>query len=365
MSFVAPVAQQPANGLSYAFNQQPVTLVITNVARTGTSPVTYSVEVSTSSTFPSAAVTQSGIAEGTNGSTSVTLPQLAGNTTYFWRWRAAVDGITGEPSTPQSFFVRPNIVIGVATFKEPTNNADVFTARPVFTINNATFTGPAGPLTYDFQVSTSSAFSTLVASASILQQTTTTSWTPTVDLPVATLFWRVRARDLTNGIDGAFSSTWQFQRKAGIDLNAAVIAFGPEGVKKWPQTAKLTDAYFQSDDTEVLCTVYEDPGWPGTLFFDDPGGAQVQANQWVFVNKNGTWYGGVAAWMRPGQFCKRDYDQAFFIDSLGGKSPFTETVLHSGDIMGVMVSTPARAWPDMSTKDERSNIVLVAWPPGR
>jgi len=375
MSFVAPVAQQPSNGLSYAFNQQPVTLVIANVARTGTSPVTYSVEVSTSSTFASTVLAQSGIAEGNNGTTSVVLPQLSGNattnTTYFWRWRAAVDGITGEPSAPLSFVVRPNIVIGVATFREPAIGAELFTARPVFTINNAVNTGPAGPITYEFQVSTSAAFSTLVAGASVLQQTPTTSWTPTVDLPVASLFWRVRARDLTNGFDGAFSNTWTFQRKAGIDINTAVIAFGPPSIKTWPVTAKLTDVYFVPGEDDVLCTVYDQPGWPETAFTLAPPEekAVVAANQWVFVNIGGTWYGGVSAWMRStSQFCKKDYDQNFFIDSLGHSYPFGpayNTVLHGGDVIGVMMSTPARAWPEMSTRDERSNIVLVAWPQGR
>jgi len=371
MSFVAPVAQQPSNGLSYAFNQQPVTLVINNVARTGTSPVTYAVEVSTTSTFPTTTVTQSGIPEGNNGSTSVTLPQLAGGTTYFWRWRASVDGIAGEPSAAQSFSVRPNIVIGVPTFKEPAIGAEIFAARPVFTINNAVNTGPAGPITYEFQVSTSATFSTLAASASVLQQTTSTSWTPTADLPVATLFWRARARDLTNGFDGAFSSTWTFQRKAGIDINTAVISFGPQSIKTWPVTAKLTDVYFVPNEDDVLCTVYDQPGWPETAFTLAPPEekATVAANQWIFVNINGTWYGGVSAWMRTtSQFCKKDYDQAFFQDSLGTSYPFGPaygTVLHGGDVIGVMMSTPARAWPEIKTVDERSNIVLVPWPQGR
>jgi hypothetical protein len=65
------------------------------------------------------------------------------------------------------------------------------------------------------------------------------------------------------------------------------------------------------------------------------------------------------------QFCKRDYDQAFFKDSLGGRFPFNETVLHSGDPIGIMMTTPARAWPEMKTLDQRSNIVMGVWPRGR
>jgi hypothetical protein len=365
MSFVAPVAQTPANGVAYNFAQQPITLSIQNVVRTGGSPVTYAVEVSTSATFASTAYKTDGIAEGGGGTTSVVLPAtLAGNTTYYWRWRAVVDGIAGEPSAAQSFFVRPNVSFTVPVAQAPAAGTDVFGPRPTFTVTNATRSGPAGTTTYEFQVSNSAAFGTLLATGSAQETTTTTSWTPASDLPEATLFWRVRARDVSLDVASAFTSALQFQRKAGIDIKKTVIAFGPAGVVDWPQTANLRNVYFDPADDQILCTEYDDPGWPETEFFGGP--ATVYANQWVFVNRDGIWYGGVAAWMRAWpQFCKRDYDQAFFQDSLGGKWPFTETVLHGGDIMGTMMSTPARAWPDMKTLDQRSNIVLVAWPAGR
>ena len=47
----APQASQPANGASYNFNQQPITLAITNVVRTGSETVTYSVEVARDTGF--------------------------------------------------------------------------------------------------------------------------------------------------------------------------------------------------------------------------------------------------------------------------------------------------------------------------
>ncbi|MEO8481809.1 MAG: hypothetical protein ABI634_06330 [Acidobacteriota bacterium] len=364
MSFVAPVPQQPANGLAYNFTQQPISVQIVNAVRTGAKAVTYTLDVSTSSTFATTAVSRDGIAEGTDGTTSVTLPPLAGNTTYFWRSRAVVDGIAGEPSATQSFFVRPNITINVPSVQTPTAGSDVFAARPSFTVNNATRTGPAGTIFYEFQVSTSAAFSSLISSATVQEQTNTTSWSPTSDLPESTLFWRVRAKDLAADVTGQFTSALQFQRKRGIDLKKAVIAFGPTQVVDWPETARLTNVYFDPNDDQIMCTEYDDPGWPETPFFGGPD--TVYANQWVFTIRDNVWYGGAAAWMRAWpQFCKRDYDQDFFRDSLGGRFPFTETVLHTGDVIGVMMTTPARAWPDMSTRDQRSNIVMVNWPNGR
>lgn len=364
MSFAAPVLQQPANGVAYNFTQQPITIQVVNAVRTGTSPVTYTVEVSSSSAFATLAVSRDGIAEGSDGTTSVTLPQLAGNTTYYWRSRAVVDGTAGQASATQSFFVRPNITINVPAVQNPAAGSDVFGARPTFTVTNATRTGPAGTIFYEFQVASSGAFGTLLASSTVQEQTTATSWTPSSDLPEGTLFWRVRAKDVAADVNGAFTPALRFERRFGIDLNKAVIAFGPGHVATWPETARLTNVYFDPADTEVMCTEYDDPGWPETPFFGGP--ATVYANQWVFVNHQGTWYGGAAAWMRAWpQFCKRDYDQAFFQDSLGGRFPFNQTVLHTGDVIGVMMTSPARAWPDMKTVDQRSNIVMVAWPPGR
>ena len=475
VSFVAPVAQQPTNGVIYSFSAQPLTLQIVNSVTTGNAAVTYIVEVSTTSSFDTNVFKQEGVAQGTDGTTSVALPPLNGNTTYFWRSRAVVDGIVGAPSSPQSFFVKPSLVISAPAIQQPTssivyaprptftvvnaarvgpadaslvyefqvsasnsfgtllasstvseqptatswspaidlplgtlfwrvrgkdlgleatgpfssvmsfdrqsitisapalsepaNGLSVFTPRPTFTVTNATRTAPTGTiLSYEFQVSTSASFGTLVASSTVQETTAagTTSWTPTIDLPEGNLFWRVRGKQVNFGVDGTFSSTGSFERRFGIDLQKVVIAYpsSAAGIKNWPETAKLRNVYFDPRDTEIMCTEYDNPGWPEALFFDGPD--TVYANQWVFVNHQGTWYGGAAAWMRAWpQFCKRDYDQAFFQESLGGVFPFNQTVLHTGDVIGVMMSTPARAYPAMKTIDERSNIVMVAWPPGR
>lgn len=364
MSFVAPVLQTPANGVTYNFTQQPITLQIVNAVRTGGKAVTYNLEIANSSSFSPVVVTRDGVAEGTDGTTSVVLPQLEGGRTYFWRSRAVVDGIAGEPSTTQSFVVRPNIVFNAPGVQTPTAGSDVFASRPTFTVVNAGRTGPAGTVFYEFQVSSSQAFGTLLATATIQETANITSWTPSVDIPEGPFFWRVRARDIGNDVIGPFTAALPFTRRFGIDLQKAVIAFGPPHVKDWPETARLRNVYFDPGDTEILCTEYDDPGWPEVPFFGGP--ATVYSNQWIFTLRDNIWYGGAAAWMRPWpQFCKKDYDQAFFKDSLGGAWPFSETVLHTGDIIGVMMTTPARAWPDMKSLDQRSNIVMVPWPVGR
>jgi len=355
MTFASPTAQSPANGTIYNFNQQPITLTIVNVPRTGNAAVTYSLEVAATSAFTTKAFSRDNIAEGGSGTTAVTLSPLDGNTTYYWRYKANVDGVTGEPSAVQSFFVRPNIVLSAPALVEPTNNTEVFAAKPTFTVNNAAFTGPAGTLFYEFQVSNSASFGSLIATATVQQQSTRTSWTPTNDLPEGPTFWRVRVSDPAAGVTSAFSSTSQFTRKFGIDLNSVTYILGPN-IASWPETRKITAEHFG----DQLCVFPQGEDWPAVPFPFDASVA-VEGNQFMFVNVGGKWYGASGHWYRPGQNCKGEVDEAFFIEGFLGVQPISSVVLHPGDVFGVAQTTPSRAWPGTKSLDHRSNVVLVVW----
>jgi hypothetical protein len=354
VSFGAPIAQQPANGVSYKYSEQPIALVIANAVRTGNATVVYSVEVSKTSDFASLAFSRENISEGGGGTTTVQIAVLDGAATYYWRWRAVIDGVVGEPSAFQSFFVKPNVELSTPQLVQPAANADVFSSRPTFTVANSSVTGPAGTIFYEFQVSTSAAFGTLVASATVQQQTGQTSWAPTSDLPEGALYWRARAVDPANDAQSDFSNASKFERKMGIDLASVVYVQGPN-IANWPQTATITSA-FHSGDT--LC-IESTANWPSTDFFDDPN-TQVEGNQWLFVNIGGIWYGGAGHWYRPGQSCKGEVDENFFVDAFRSP-PFNSLVLRSGDLFAVALSTPARLWPAMKTLDERSDVVFVVW----
>jgi hypothetical protein len=355
VSFAAPIAQTPANGVIYNFNQQPIRLQIVNSVKTGAKPTTYGVEVSSSSTFASTAFTRDGIAEGGDGTTFVDLPSLAGNTTYYWRWKATVDNVAGETSNVQSFFLRPNVTIAAPVTREPAANSTLFTGRPTFITSNAVVTGPNGTIFYEFQVSTSAAFGSLVATATVQQQTTTTSWTPNADLAVGNFFWRVRAKDPSNGIDGPFSAGVAFERKFGVDL--AQVNYGRfPNISNWPQTGRLTAAFKAGD---VVCTEFDTTvHWPNAAFLGDPS-VQVVGNQWVFILINGVWHGGAGHWLRPGQYCKNEYDERFFVDAF--PSPIGDIVLHGGEVFGVAVSTPARFYPNDKTLDHRTDVQMIVW----
>jgi hypothetical protein len=367
MSFVAPTAGTPGNGATYNFGDQPISLTFTNAVRTGTAPVTYAIEVSTSSSFNSLAFAAEDIAEGEGGVTTVRLPMLAGSATYFWRTRAVVDGVAGEPSPVLSFVVRPAVVIQAPAVVSPAAGAVVGLARPTFVVENAGRSGPAGTLTYEFQVSTSAAFSPLTASATVVEQSGRTSWAPATDLPEGNLFWRARALDTASGVTSPFTGAVGFERRRfgapgdQIDLSTVTVVLGPQNIGTWPATGTVTNTVAQPT---LLCIEHTKLGdWPGAEFFDDPG-TLTQGNQWMFAFINGKWYGGAGRWGRVGQACKGTTGDADFFGGtfyMDAAEPLRSYVPRPGDLIGLMASTPARFYPGMKTVDERTNVVLVPY----
>ena len=84
----------------------------------------------------------------------------------------------------------------------PINNEMASSLSPVITAANATWVGPVGGLTYEFQVATDQAFSTLVAAGIVNEGSGQTTFTSSPLTASATLFWRVRASD------GENASSW-------------------------------------------------------------------------------------------------------------------------------------------------------------
>jgi len=356
VSFTAPTASGPSNGSSYRFNQQPITLTINNAVRSGAAVATYNVEVATNSSFATIVQTKDGIAEGAGSTTTVQISGLTGGATYFWRWRAVVDGVVGQPSQTLSFAVSARVILGVPDAEQPQANTEVYTATPTFTVRNGSRSGPIGSITYDFEVSTVSTFATTVAKVSgIPEGNTRTSWTPTAQLPEASLFWRARSVDATNGEVSPYTNPVRFDRKEGIDLTKVIYQLGPD-MTTFEETAVITDAYHSDGQ---LCIFHTRLGlWPVTDFFD--AGPILEGNQEIFVNIGGQWYAGSADWYRPGQACK-NVDEGIAADSFVGKFPISTWRPQPGEVFGVMATTPARAYPAMKTYDERTNVKLIKW----
>jgi hypothetical protein len=362
-SVTVPRPISPAAGASIRNVDQPVTLVVANAVVTQSAAATYSFEVSTDSGFATKAYSKTGVAAGSSGQTSVTIDKIAAGTTYFWHARAEGGGTTGPFSAARAFTIGPAIVIDSATLVSPIGNAGT-SARPTFTVTNAAHSGPAGALTYKFEISTTTQFAPVLITGIVNEGATRTTFTPPTDLPAeTTLFWRVTVSDAANGISGPATLGATFATTFAIDLRKVVYLNSPD-VSNWPQTATLSLVEQDGGGDGPVCMSYTDPGWP-----DSPwpfGGSDpnfgVYANQWYFARINGTWYGGAGEWIyRGASSCKAGQGTRTIGPDAGFGPPFSSWVPQVGELVGFMVSSVARNGPVKRTVDERSNVIVQPW----
>ncbi len=292
VSFTSPVAAGPANGASYKFKAQPVTVTITNSVRTGSTTPTYAIEVASDPGFVNKVFSQDGIAEAAGGTTPVNLnalPAGSGNVTYYWRSWAVVEGVAGPTSTTQSFVVQQQIVINAPALSSPAAGGTVSALRPTFVTKNAARQGAVGTITYVFQVSTASDFSTLAASSPAIteQPGGQTSWTPSSDLPTGTLYWRAQAKDDSNSEASGFAGAKSFVVEP-FDPTKAIFLNNFPDIGSWPQTATITSVVFE--DGFMLVDFDKRQGhdkWPEAGFGSDSG---LQYTLGLCFNINDQWY---------------------------------------------------------------------------
>lgn len=383
VNITSPKLLLPSAGSKIPVAEQPVTLLIENSASNGVRPVSYVFEVAMDAGFTNKVFTRDGVQPGEGGRTSLKLPDpLASGRTYYWRAQALDGANSSAFSAPANFDVYTPVVIEAPAPASPANNQQVTTLKPTLTVRNAARSGPAGAITYTFQVSENESFGAIVATAAVPEQATQTAFTLTQDLVWSRVYyWRARASDPEH--TGPWSVTQAFVAPnkpaepppppppgpdpgsgpaAGdaIDLRTVRIVKGPTNFSGWSAASTVTDTRTWGGE---LCIWHTMLGrWPTAWFFGDSG-TLLEGNQWVFAYIRGQWYGGAADWYRPGQACK-----GVTADSIGRDAFYdpSEEPLHSwvprpGENIGLASSTPARAWPDMRTLDQRTNVVVVPW----
>jgi hypothetical protein len=361
ITLTTPQLSSPNEGASFKFVEQPVSLVVKNAVTTGSTALTYTFEVATDVAFASKAFTKEGVAQG-SGNTSLTLDKLAADKNYFWRARASSGSVAGPFTKARSFKVGPEVILQAPVLGDPPTNSTV-DEQPTLNVNRVSRTGPADQIFYRFELSDTSGFGSVVYSVTVPERSDL-PYTPhrvTRVLDETTYFWRVQATDPANAVNSPFSSVAQFKVAKGIDLRTVHIVLGPRNIADWERTATISDAYWIPDQ---LCIFHNRLGiWPGVPFFGDAG-TLVEGNQWVFAFINGQWHGGAADWYRPAQACKGVGANSIGRDAFYNPSqePLHSWVPQSGELFGVMSTTPARFWPDMRTYDERTDVKVIRWP---
>jgi hypothetical protein len=232
VTVTTPAQLAPANGASIPNLSQPVTLTVSNAFVTDSSAkVLYTFEVSTDAAFGSKVQTKT--APPGSSQTSVVLDPLAPGQGYFWHVRATGADTPGTFSAAEKFTVGPAITLSAPGAVAPLTGATP-SGWPSFVVNDSAKSGPVGAVTYKFEVSNSSTFTSDVLAQTVSETSNQTSFTPPLSTPVlvgTTLFWRATAIDATNGIVSAPSTTQSFV--ASQLTTQARIAL-QEGFVLWP-----------------------------------------------------------------------------------------------------------------------------------
>ncbi|HEX4348426.1 MAG TPA: hypothetical protein VHZ73_12695 [Vicinamibacterales bacterium] len=299
-SIISPAPLTPANGTTVAFISLPAKLTITNGTSTSGSPLTYTFEVAYDAGFSSKIATQSGVTEGSGGQTSTTITSLLASNTYYWHARADGGSTTGVFSPTYQFKVGGQVTLAAPVPVSPVNNAIVTPTGNSFTVTNAVKTGPAGPLTYKFDISTSQGFSPIVATQTVSEGATQTTYTPSQAFTAGlTYYWRVTVNDATNGVT---TTTQPFV--LNVISSVQVLLAAEEGQTLWPGAqppgtnghSSLGPGWDVANAVYVDGTPYVTPEIAALRVFDliDRGMAPPDALAWMQANgydiAAGLWY---------------------------------------------------------------------------
>ena len=371
VTMVAAQPVSPAANAQITYASQPITMTVTNGVTTGTTALTYAFEVASDTGFSNRVYSKDGVAQGTGGRTSLAIDKLPGAKTYYWRVRINSGSASGPNSAVRAFVVGPEVVLGIPVPSSPTQGGTAF-APIALTVNNITRSGPAGQISYRFQISESSSFADLVFDGTATEQGGPggqTSISVTANLTDGgTYQWRAQALDPTNGLTTTFSGVSTFRAQL-FSMQRAVIHHSPSDLGSWPETAKITSLVFTGDAMVLDFDKRDGPDrWPDEPF----GSGDIQYSLGMCLNIGGQWHcsAPIQFWHgreleasgRPDEIALNwFYDGARWGVMAGHQPSFGETIgmfVGAGNLRG----RNAPGFVDCPRVCERSNVVLFPFP---
>jgi len=318
-SIAAPRPVAPANNPTIRFADQPVTLTAANAITTASgAAITYTFEVASDAAFTTRVQTWDNVAEGAAGTgvTTQKLDPLAAARDYWWHVRASGGGTTGVFGPPSKFTVGPQVTLTAPTPIAPLTGQQT-APRPTLRVSNAARTGPAGPITYRFEIATSSAFTTIVATGTVAEGVNETGYTPPANLTLDTLFyWRATALDSLNAVASAPSAVQSFTPHI---ISQAEVVAQQLGRPLWPgEIPPGTPGHAVMGDfwnVEVLVSFtgvrFQNPPFDALQVFDllDRGFTEQASIDWM--NSHG--YRTNAAWYPEPRVIGFDYEYMAYV----------------------------------------------------
>jgi hypothetical protein len=202
----APQLKAPAQGAQIALGQ-PVSVVVQNATTTGVRPLSYVFDLAADAAFQAILFTRMGIVPGGNGQTSLDVQVTLSPGTYFWRVHAQ-DGANTGASATSSFTVFVPVVIQPPGLVSPANGSGV-TSAPTLVVADSARSGPAGPISYIFQVATDASFTNVVATGQAAETSGQTSYTVSATLAASTTYyWRAQATDSSHASPYSVTSSF-------------------------------------------------------------------------------------------------------------------------------------------------------------
>jgi Chitobiase/beta-hexosaminidase C-terminal domain/Divergent InlB B-repeat domain len=259
----APLVKSPTDGSEVATFTP--SLVVNNATDPDRQSLMYTFELDTVNTFDSTTDHQiSGLVAEGSGTTSWTPTTLREDTTYYWRVKASDGQLDGPFTASAKFFVNTvNEAPSVPTLNNPANGTWVTVLAPTLQVNAST-DPDMDSLTYEFQVSTDSTFSTLVTSA----DKAGTSWVVPMNLANNTQYWwRAQARDEHDLASGWMEPASFYASDKGYNAPPNITIYSPAVAEK-TNAASYTITWSASDpDSNPVITLFYDKigsGFSGT-----------------------------------------------------------------------------------------------------
>lgn len=387
VSIDAPKPLAPAMASQIAVDKQPITLTVENAVTNGVRPVSYIFEIASDAAFSTKLFSQTGVEPGSDGRTSLKLPQsLAPERTYFWRTKADDGANASDYSAALSFQVYTPVVIQPPVLKEPADGTTVTTRKPALVVANAERTGPAGQMQYLFEVATDSAIANKVISVLVNEGSSQTSYTTPNDLKYATrYYWRVKAGD--PGHESSYSLVRAFVTldepivvptptptpsptpvaPDHFNMSAATILNSPVDLASWPITSAITSlelgrngvhAEFSKADGPGRWPDVYPPGWDESLQYT-LGMCLYIDSRWYCSAVVQFWHGLYSSGGPPEQYA----DNWFY--AANRWAPMTGHQPALGETIGFFVcagNCRNNTNGSGSTVKERTNVVLIKFP---
>lgn len=272
VEITAPRPLVPLSGATILAEGQAVSLVVDNATTNGVRPLSYTFQVGTDAGFGTLAFSAEGVPPGGDGRTGVTVSTLDPGRTYHWRARALDGANTGPFSDPRHFEYREPVVIFPPEAIEPVGGTRTSSRQPTLRTRNAARTGPAGAMTYEFQVSADASFAGIVFILTEAEQPSSTQASVNVQLEQnRTYYWRVRAREATT--TGPWSSTNAFVTPLPVTTPPPPpTTTPPPGTPPPPQGTGMPSA---SEGTAMVAFVVADLQARGISILGDCGAFEV------------------------------------------------------------------------------------------